>query len=687
MATRETKRTSQPSPARADTLPHAAPLAASRGWLWAVLALSIALAAFAVRVWTVRRGLPYVDHPDEPNPVGYVIGMLKTGDLNPHAFQKPSLYVYLLLAVLSVNYRLGLSSGLYSDLNQMFITTHVYTTLPQFFLWGRVLTAAIGGLSVWCVYQVGRRFWGQGAGVAAALFLATSPFHLRHSQYVTTDVTSGLFVLLCYAFALRVAAKGGWRDYLLAGLLAGFAASTKYNVGVAAIPIVVAHVLCWRRDLLRQGLRLVASGGAALAGFVIGTPYALLSFGEFQRGILGQVDDYSSGNHGDFTGAWNWGGYGEFVTSSEFGLVALLLVLLGLAIMAWRWRAALVLWLSFCVPYLLLHVSQGSHFTRNLIPLVVLCALPIGIACAEAAAQAARRRAWLGPVAAAAALLALLWVPVQASAQHSLRMAAGDTRVHALDWIARTLPPGTRIAAELAPIPGPIESRWTEVESLLGHDMAWYRQQGYSYILASSDVWRQWAMPEAYQSLASGPPLAEFGGATPYEMLGPHIRIYATGLSAADVPQPLGQDVRLGGARLLGLAVGALPAQQRQIGVAATSTFHSGDIVGIRSFWQVESAFDTPYLIFVHIRDAQGATVAQRDTAPWQGLFPTTSWQPGSLLMDVNDVQLPADLPAGTYSVMAGMYNPELQQHPPLQIDGALQDAGEVQIATITVTP
>src|ERR1700712_2280530 len=155
----------------------------------------------------------------------------------------------------------------------MTITTHIYTTIPGFFFWGRLLPAAIGSLTVGGVFVLGRRAWGVGAGLIAALFLATAQFHLQHSQYVTTDVTSGFFVLLCFIFALAVAQEGRWRDYLLAGLLSGLAASTKYNAGVIALAIVAAHGLCWGRKSIVRGPRLVGAGLASMLGFVTGTPY------------------------------------------------------------------------------------------------------------------------------------------------------------------------------------------------------------------------------------------------------------------------------------------------------------------------------------------------------------------------------------------------------------------------------
>lgn len=182
----------------------ATPRALARRWEWLAIA-AIAIGAFAIRAWTVRLGLPYVSHPDEPNPINYVVAMLRSGDPNPHFFQKPSLYVYLLLAVLTAHYRWGLAHGLYAAIDQMTITTHLYTTIPGFFFWGRMLTVSIATVTVLSVFMLGRRVWGRGAGLIAALFVALSPFHMRHSQYVTTDVATAWLVLLAFGASIAVA--------------------------------------------------------------------------------------------------------------------------------------------------------------------------------------------------------------------------------------------------------------------------------------------------------------------------------------------------------------------------------------------------------------------------------------------------------------------------------------------------
>jgi 4-amino-4-deoxy-L-arabinose transferase-like glycosyltransferase len=659
---------------------------------WPISALAlIMLGALALRMWGVRGGLPYVDHPDEPNPVSYVVRMLRTGDLNPHFFQKPTLYVYMLLGVLSIHYRLGLSSGLYGALDQMTVTTHIYTTIPGFFLWGRLLTVMLGGLSVAGVYALGRRVWSTSAGLIGALFLALSQFHMQHSQYVTTDVASGLFVLLSFIFAVEVARQGSWRAYLLAGLLAGMAASTKYNAALIVLPIAAAHWLCWGRHSLARSGRLAGAAGASALGFVLGTPYALLSWREFVKGVVGQVAAYNDGSQGDIRGAWNVRGYVNFFWDAGLLAPGCIALLLGMGLLLWHserrrpgtWAAGL-LWLSFVAPYLLLLLSQSTHFFRNFIPLFVLCMLPIGVASAwlidwlgaRAPRYLDRWKGWRPLIAAA--VLALLLLPTTAQTlAYAQRLGQGDTRVHMLDWLSTHVPPGERIAAELKPLPGPLESPWVAVDALTDHDLDWYRQQGYAYLIGSSDQWRRWEVPEEYRRFASQP-AAEFGGATPRDMFGPHLVIYATGLSAEDVPARLASHVRIGGARLLGSAIGGQNSQ-------ALPALKAGDTLSLRTFWQVEQPFTADYFIFVHVLNAAGQTVAQRDAPPWQGRFPTSSWRPGSLIVDLNDLPLPADLPPGEYTLVVGMFDPASGAHPPTQIDGKPAGDSTTPIGTIRV--
>jgi hypothetical protein len=112
----------------------------------------------------------------------------------------------------------------------------------------------------------------------------------------------------------------------------------------------------------------------------------------------------------------------------------------------------------------------------------------------------------------------------------------------------------------------------------------------------------------------------------------------------------------------------------------------AGDTLSLRTFWQVEQPFTADDFIFVHVLNAAGQTVAQRDAPPWQGRFPTSSWRPGTLIVDLNDLPLPADLPPGDCTLVVGMFDPATGAHPTTQVDSRPAANGATSIGVIRVT-
>jgi hypothetical protein len=626
--------------------------------------------------------------------------MLRTGDPNPQFFQKPSLFVYLLLAALQAHYAWGHAVGLYGELNQMVITTYTVTTIPGFFLVARLVTATFGALSVLSAYGLGVRGWSRQAGLVGALFVAVLPFHLRFSQWATTDVLASFLASLSLGAAMLALHSGHWRAYLVAGAFAGFAASAKYNAGAVAGALVVValtrglwspqasaprHSAERARTLLDEAVRLVGAGLAAIACFVVGTPYALLSWGQVGGGIARQWTNYG-GVNGHYRGAWNASGYGEFFLFDGLGLAGCLLTLAGLLLLGLRRPRILAVWLGFALPSLLVHLSRPTHFMQNMLPLIVACALPVGVAATELPALLARRAPRLQPLALAALLALVALPPLARSLAHVGRQAAGDSRVQLLAWIDANVPPGARIAGELKAVPGPGEARWTDLPSLLTYDLAWYRAQGYAYLVGSSKRWGQFAPPATYAPLLARQ-VAAFGPLERDDMLGPRIVVIDTGLVAADATTPIAGDLRIGGARLVGVTLGDPSAEGEPPMLVPTRMFKPGGVLGLRTFWQVETSFDRDFFIFVHLLDASGNRPTQRDAPPWQGRFPTTGWRVGSLVVDSNDVYLPPNLAPGEYRVVIGMYEPGSGARPPVTRDGVPLPDGQIEVGTITVAP
>ncbi|HSN75607.1 MAG TPA: phospholipid carrier-dependent glycosyltransferase [Anaerolineae bacterium] len=102
--------------------------------------------------------------------------------------------------------------------------------------------------------------------------------------------------------------------------------------------------------------------------------------------------------------------------------------------------------------------------------------------------------------------------------------------------------------------------------------------------------------------------------------------------------------------------------------------------------WQALAEMDTSYVTFVHLLDAGGALQSQNDAIPGQGAYPTTGWLPGEYVCSEHALPLAAGLPAGTYAVSVGVYDPLFERRLPAAIDGELA-GDEVHLTTVGIKP
>jgi hypothetical protein len=89
-------------------------------------------------------------------------------------------------------------------------------------------------------------------------------------------------------------------------------------------------------------------------------------------------------------------------------------------------------------------------------------------------------------------------------------------------------------------------------------------------------------------------------------------------------------------------------------------------------YWRSEALLPKDYTTFVHLRNATGETVAQKDQPPLDGAYPTSLWEPGEIIVDQLVVQLPTELTAGAYRFVVGMYDPQTGQR--LSVPGSPAD-------------
>ena len=76
---------------------------------------------------------------------------------------------------------------------------------------------------------------------------------------------------------------------------------------------------------------------------------------------------------------------------------------------------------------------------------------------------------------------------------------------------------------------------------------------------------------------------------------------------------------------------------------------------------------------FVHLGDPSQSPLAQGDSVPLGGHYPTTLWAPGEVFSDTYELTIPLDLPQGLYPVHVGLYRPEDGSRQTLTVDGVRQ--------------
>ncbi len=415
----------------------------------------ILIVILAVAVWLRSRGLdwglPHPYHPDEGSILFHALAF-GSGDLNPHWFRWPSLLMYVMHGVYGAYYVLGKVVGAFGapvDLLRGYLTD-----LSPFWLMGRWVSALAGVVTVWVTYRIGRRAFGAFVGLVAALLLAVVYLHVRDSHYATPDVVATLLVALSLLAAVRALDSARVADLVLSGLLAGLAASVKYPgvIAVAGTLAAYAHLVSSRRVPV---VSLVGAAVACIAGFVVGTPYSVLSFSEFARDVSTQLTMVSSAGVGQGPASFASGLREIFGKSVARGIGYPIFVLAVLGAVLRRRSASRrsagqrVSVIAACAAavflvMILITVKRSTYLTPALPAVALLAAVGVdGLGRTLARPFTITGRATATALAVVVAVLAV--VP---SVRFGTALAAIDTRTQAARWVEANVHPGSVVAVE-----------------------------------------------------------------------------------------------------------------------------------------------------------------------------------------------------------------------------------------------
>ena len=450
-----------------------------RARLGLVLAL---LAAGLLRFWALPHGVPFSVQVDEPEVMVRAVRMMKTGDLNPHFYDYPTLYMYLQALVATVRFLFGAMQGEWSSLAQ---APH-----EAFYVWGRAVTAIMGTATVWVLFLVGMR-WGRQTALLAAVMFAVMPLHVRESHFVLTDVPVTFFVMLAVLLSMRAHERGSTPQFALAGMAVGLAAATKYN-GAVAFVVPLLSVLGTPAVRPSRTVAALAAFGGMLGAFLLAAPYTLIDLPVFLNQFARLSAEYRTVNPGSDP---VWLIYLKHLRIA-LGWPGSVIVMGGLGYGVFRAAAgpSRLYWIVavlFPVIYFRFISNQNLVYGRYLLPLLPLLSL-LG-ATAVVATVSGLRHTGLTRRGRNLVIVALTLLAVAPPAYTSIAFDADAARVwtteQAYTWLLATVPKGSRITMESRQILLPDTYRTQYLGQLRMKPFDSFVADGVQYLVASSQCY------------------------------------------------------------------------------------------------------------------------------------------------------------------------------------------------------
>ena len=400
--------------------------------------------AAVLRFWGLDFGLPHTQaRPDETQVINVALQFIQ-GNLQPNFFDYPWLYMKFSAAAYLGYYGLGLTAGWFTSIAD-FVRSWPQNWEP-FFLINRSISAVCGTLTVVALYSVTRRLYDRATALSAAALLATAFLHVRESHYGTTDAMMTLFVMLSTVWLVDGHQTGRPRSFVLAGVLGGLAAATKYNAGIVMFPVIVSQIIQMgdaftHRQRPRFDGRVFWFGVPSALAFMVGGHFLLHDFDRFQVAMTALSASMATGHGtGGVALSNGWLQHLQYSLLPGVGAPMLAFAALGIGLSLRRdWRLALVL-LTLPIGYFLVIGSVRNLFFRYALPLVpFLCLLA-----AHAILQTTRRLTRSAPgwaLVAAALLTVVVAAPSAYSVVRYNHVASRtDSRVMLSRWFLSSVP-------------------------------------------------------------------------------------------------------------------------------------------------------------------------------------------------------------------------------------------------------
>lgn len=426
-------------------------------------------------------------HIAESMLVEIAYNMMHTGDMNPHFFDEPSLFYYIMYLTFTLTSKI--------------ITLHSFT---DYVLIARVLAAIFTLCTIVLVYLMGRVLGGERLALYAALLMAINPYYLWFSSIAKEDPMMVMLVTLTLYLFIKYLNTSRTMDFMYAMAAAGFATSAKYPAGMLLPFLLLLYFLYASGTTLQHRIQVMSLSLAVYAlAFVAGTPYSVLSMEEFLSGAMGELQHYTTSHPGflhftwfvhlqTITGLWDaaniWGknGYGLSLPLFLTGIISAAQPKTGVhRRQRYMWYVPLG-WvvLTVIVFGFLIKIKMGNHLMIMTPASMLIAALGFEQLLAKIRQVTVRR--------IVGSIIVLLIVTYAVS---GIISSQNDNRYYAAQWLSENLDPNARIAATLF-VYVPDEFKHVDY---LPPDLQRLKESDYEYIILSSwDYERYLDSPQTY---------------------------------------------------------------------------------------------------------------------------------------------------------------------------------------------
>jgi len=380
-------------------------------FLFLILLLAVLLRFYGLN-WDQGHHL----HPDE-RMITIVTTRLQFPDqLNPEFFAYGSLPIYLLKFLGWLFSFLDPKWAQYSHIN----------------LIGRGISVVFDLGTVYLIYLIAKKLWGQKTAFTASLFYTLAVFPIQAAHFYAVDTLLTFFILAVLYFLIKISNSKSL--FLLTGLFFGFALATKVSAILLIVPIALT--------LFRQPKKLILVLIIGLFTFLVCQPYAYLDFQTFWQ----QTQQQSQMTKSAFTFPYTL----QYVDTLPYLYHLKNLVLWGLGIPLGLISIVATLWiiirrckgtvilLSFFLIYFAITGRFAVKFMRYFLPLYPLLCL-FSARFFQTFIKFSLTKFILMLTLASTMLWAFAFTQIY---------TRPNTRVLATRWINQNLPPGSKIAVE-----------------------------------------------------------------------------------------------------------------------------------------------------------------------------------------------------------------------------------------------